>query len=172
MTTALTTQSDHRPALERLTHLLQSPQGWNEDQAREMVEVLSQPARPAWTMAHVAALLHPYYEKDTPQAIREIEAEDWAHELRDYPQWAIKAAICWWKSADNKDRRKRPLEGDISARINVEMMAVRAAKTALRSGVDPHRYVTREVEERVTPEAAAEIMAQVGFAPKKFGGEA
>lgn len=137
-----------------------------------MVEVLSQPARPAWTMAQVAALLHPYYEKDTPQAIREIEAEDWAHELREYPQWAIKAAIRWWKSADNKDRRKRPLEGDISARINVEMIAVRAAKTALRSGVDPHRYVTRKVEERVTPEAAAEIMAQVGFAPKKFGGEA
>ena len=123
-------------------------------------------------MAHVAALLHPYYEKDTPQAIREIEAEDWAHELREYPQWALRDAMRWWKSADNKDRRKRPVEGDIAARARVEMMAVNVAKTALRSGIDPQSRITAQPQPRVTPEAASEIMAKAGYAPKTFGGDA
>ena len=36
------------------------------------------PVEPVWCLARVAALLSPYYEKETPQAVREMEAEDWA----------------------------------------------------------------------------------------------
>lgn len=79
-------------------------------------------------MARIAVLLNPYFDKDTPHGVRVAEAEDWADELSPYPEWAIDRAVRWWKSADNKDRRKRPLEGDIAARCKVEMMAVRAAR--------------------------------------------
>ena len=96
-----------------------------------MLPALTAPASQVWVMARVAALLNPYFEKDTPQAVREIEAEDWAVALRGFPQWALENAVRWWKSADNPDRRKRPLEGDIAARCKVEMMAVTAAEIHL-----------------------------------------
>jgi hypothetical protein len=92
---------------------------------------LSEPAHPARVMARVLALLNPYFDKDTPQAIREIEAEDWAHALSAYPYWAIERAARWWKSENNEDRRKRPLEGDIARRCRVEMDAVNAAQRML-----------------------------------------
>lgn len=121
--------------LERLTHLLPSlrecPKAKAE--ASSMLPAITAPANPVWVMARVAALLNPYFEKDTPQAVREIEAEDWAVALRGIPQWALENAVRWWKSADNPDRRKRPLEGDIAARCKVEMMAVRAAQINLNA---------------------------------------
>jgi hypothetical protein len=142
--TAETVASD----LERLTHLLPSlrecPKAKAE--ARQMLAPLTTPAHPVWLMARVAALLSPYFEKDTPQAVREIEAEDWAHELRDKPQWAVEKAVRWWKSADNPRRRIRPLEGDISGRVRFEMMAVRAAQIHINaSGQVP------APQERVAP---------------------
>ena len=88
-------------------------------------------------MARIAALLVPYYEKDTPQAIRNMEAEDWAAELGNHPQWAVESAVRWWKSEANPDRRKRPMEGDIAARCKRETDAVRAATRVLGSPVKP-----------------------------------
>lgn len=93
-----------------------------------MVARLSHPAPNEWLLARVAALLSPYYEKDTPQTIREMEAEDWLAELAGSPRWAVEAACRWWKGAENDRRHKRPFEGDISARVMVEMDAVRAGK--------------------------------------------
>lgn len=88
-----------------------------------MVARLSHPAPNEWLLARIAALLSPYYEKDTPQAIREIEAEDWLAELAGSPRWAIEAACRWWKGSENDRRHKRPFEGDIKAQV-VEIMGV------------------------------------------------
>jgi DNA-binding transcriptional LysR family regulator len=98
------------------------------------VAALSEPAHPAKVMARVLALLNPYFDKDTPQAIREIEAEDWAAALGCQPYWAIEKAARWWKSDANPDRRKRPLEGDLVARVKREMDAVNAARFMLARG--------------------------------------
>ncbi|MCA0961167.1 hypothetical protein [Salipiger bermudensis] len=131
---------------------------------------LSQPCDPVRTMARAAALLEPYYDKGTPQSIREIEMEDWADALDRFPDWAIDRACKWWKSAANPDRRKRPLEGDIEARCKVEMMAVRAAEIRERSG---WAGVANEApRDPVSPERANEILRAAGFAPKRFGAEA
>jgi hypothetical protein len=96
------------------------------------VAALSAPCNPTWCMARVAALLSPYYDKATPQAVREIEAEDWLEALAEYPQWAIERAVRWWKSADNADRRRRPMEGDIAARCVVEMRGIKAVPAIVR----------------------------------------
>lgn len=101
------------------------------ERAVRVVTLLSAPAQPAWTMARIAALLSPYYEKDMPQAVQMMEAQDWAEALAEYPQWVIERAVRWWKSADNPDRRKRPFEGDIAARCDVEMGGIRAANLYL-----------------------------------------
>lgn len=125
---------------------------------------------PVWCLARVAALLSPYYEKDTPQGVREMEAEDWREALAEFPRWAIERAVRWWKSADNPDRRKRPLEGDIASRCRVEMNGVPSAVQLLdlrTSGTD----FTRKPDlprERISPDRAASILAEAGFSPKKM----
>lgn len=119
MTTAITSLADQGQAEQAEAWLLRLPQLPPADlpDQREIeatVAALSQPANPSWILARVASLLLPYYEKDTPQAVREMEAEDWLESLADMPQWAIDRAVRWWKGSDNPDRRKRPLEGDIA----------------------------------------------------------
>lgn len=125
-----------------------------------------------WISARVAALLSPYYEKDIPQAVREMEAEDWREALAEFPRWAIERAVRWWKSADNPDRRKRPLEGDIAARCRIEMNGVPSAMKMLelrRTGPDFTKK--EEPRARVCKETADEILRQAGFAPKRMTAE-
>jgi hypothetical protein len=122
-----------------------------------------------WISARVAALLSPYYEKDIPQAVRKMEAEDWEQALSGFPQWAIERAVRWWKSADNQDRRKRPMEGDIVARCRVEMNGVPSAVQVLelrRTGRDFSKK--EEPRERISAERAAELLREAGFAPKQM----
>jgi hypothetical protein len=161
-----------------LTHSLPSlrhDQG-ARDAARPVVDRLSVNASPEWTMARIAALLSPYYEKDVPQAVRIMEAEDWAEALAEYPQWAIQNAVRWWKSEHNHDRRKRPMEGDIAERCRIEVQPVRAAKYYLDREIVPvassapalPRPSLPDQEERQA--ISARIMAEV-FQGKKIGGE-
>lgn len=135
--------------------------------------VLSEPADTSWLLARVMSLMLPYYEKQTPQAVREMEAEDWAEALGDYPQWAIDAAVRWWKSDKNPNKNRRPVEGDITARLKVDMRPISNAQWKIEEFDNPRpKYGPIDAPERkpCTPEAAAEIMARAGFAPKRFGG--
>lgn len=118
--------------MERLRHLLTSPDSADNMALEIAVRNLSQPANDTWVMARIAALLSPYYEKEIPESIRMMEAEDWADALCGLPEWAITKAVRWWKSDKNPKRHKRPLEGDILARVKIEMEAVRAAQIKLR----------------------------------------
>lgn len=120
-----------------------------------------------WISARVAALLSPYYEKDIPQAVRKMEAEDWEQALSGFPQWSIERAVRWWKSDANTDRRKRPLEGDIVARCRVEMDGVASASKVLEMKQRGAEHQP-EVRERMLPERAAEIMRDVGFGVKRM----
>ena len=120
-----------------------------------------------WISARVAALLSPYYEKDIPQAVRKMEAEDWEQALSGFPQWAIERAVRWWKSDGNADRRKRPLEGDIVARCRVEMDGVASACKVLEMKQRGAEHKP-EPRERLTADRAAEIMRDVGFGVKRM----
>lgn len=123
-------------------------------------------------MARVAALLNPYYDKDTPPAIRKMEAEDWLEELQSYPQWAIERAVRWWKSADNPGRRKKPLEGDIAARCKVEMRGIGSLQKILErkaSGIWFAPRTHRQIESKQDRQASAEkILAEAGFRVKRM----
>jgi hypothetical protein len=161
--------------LEWLKHSLPSLRDCPETRKKveAAVAALSEPAHPAKVMARVLALLNPYFDKDTPQAIREIEAEDWAAALGCQPYWAIEKAARWWKSDANPDRRKRPLEGDLVARVKREMDAVNAARFMLAQGVASRSQAEKQPpepeQERISGDRAAEIMAEVGVTVKKFG---
>lgn len=160
--------------MERLQLLLRSPQGsLDTDHMRAVVDALAAPADGRWLLARIASLLGSYYEKNTPQAIREMEAEDWAAALASYPVWAVNLAVRWWKGPENASRSRRPLEGDIVARANKEMDAVRAAQIHLRRLESGAMEAAAPAEERriATPEQRAAIMLELGFKPKGFGGE-
>lgn len=144
-----------------------------KDEIERIAGKLMEPASAAWCMARVAALLNPYYDKDTPQSVRVMEAEDWREALARFPDWAIERAARWWKSADNPDRRKRPLEGDIAARCLVEMNGVFSAVEIAerrRSGREfatdaPRDRISKGQDERAR---ADEIVRLAGFAPRRI----
>lgn len=133
-------------------------------------KTLMAPCSGAWISARVVALLSPYYEKDIPQAVRKMEAEDWREALGGFPRWAIERAVRWWKSDANPDRRKRPLEGDIAARCRVEMNGVPSAYKVLEMKQRGSDYKV-EPRERLTAERAAEILGEAGFAPRRMDAE-
>lgn len=180
MTTELQETRQQAPALtvdqaalgrERLTHLLpllrECPQARGE--AESMLPALTAPADPVWLMGRAAALLSPYYEKNISQGIREMDAEDWAVALGEFPQWAVQNAVRWWKSADNPKRAKRPLEGDIAARVRVEMDAINAAKIHLKRQIV--RKPFQVVDDQITDEQRDETQRIVAeFAARAAGG--
>jgi hypothetical protein len=162
--------------VEWLTHSLPSlrhDQG-ARDAAKTVVASLGAPADAAWTMARIAALLSPYYERDVPQAVRVMEAEDWAEALAEYPQWAIQNAVRWWKSEHNPDRRKRPMEGDIAARCNREVQPIKAARFILSRDIQPPPITatlqpdSRRPAQEERQAFAARVMAEV-FDNKRKG---
>ncbi|WP_406646902.1 hypothetical protein QEZ52_00395 [Aliisedimentitalea scapharcae] len=59
-------------------------------------------------------------------------AEDWYAELRDFPAWAIQDACRWWMGAENGDRRKRPMPGDIAELARKKTSCVRVAARRLQ----------------------------------------
>lgn len=140
-----------------------------------VIQGLSKPVAPAWCMARVAALLSPYYDRDTPQAVRQMDAEDWLLELSPYPQWAIERAVRWWKSSDNPDRRKKPLEGDIAARCKVEMRGIGSLPEILKRSqpapAQPAPAPLTDEERKRRKEQAEAIMQDVGFSARRVPGD-
>lgn len=120
-------------------------------------------------MTRVLALLNPYFEKDTAQSVRIMEAEDWAACLSEYPMFAIQNAARWWKG-ENKKRSTRPLEGDIADRARAEMQIVRDAAAGIklaamkRSEPEPQRDDTP-----LTPEQRAVLDATLARFAKGRG---
>lgn len=145
--------------LERLLRVPQLPPEQRPDIATVTAAMadLTRPCSPVWCMARVASLLNPYFEKDTPQAVRELEMEDWLAALGGYPQWAIDRAVRFWKSAENPQRHRRPVEGDIAARCIHELRGIRAVPELMR----PRPRDAEPPRPDMTPEQRAEMAQKV-----------
>lgn len=133
---------------------------------------LTEAPRKQWMMARVVSLLSQYYAADVSQGAVKMMAEDWAVELEDYPEWAIEKAVRWWKSAANPDRKKRPLEGDISARAKVEAGVISVGRLAVKryeQGRTPYQSPDRKDPHKGDPDGASRTFAAVGYKPNRFG---
>jgi len=144
----------------------------DRDQIESGIRHLSVPADPAWIMARVLALLTPYFTASVPEAVRRIEAEDWMAALKGYPHWAIEKAVRWWKSDENPERKRKPLDGDIVERVKFEMGVLSFGAMKVREYDEGYRKRTMEPE-RVppTPEEmeqrrafAQDVMRRAGYA--------
>lgn len=109
-------------------------------------------------MGRIATLLGHYWREDDPAELNEAFGRDWADILEGIPQDALaKACTAYLR---NEPRRK-PTPGAIYA----------LARSFIPAPVIVHRAPESEpVKERLTAERAAEIMAEVGFRPQRFGG--
>lgn len=86
-------------------------------------------------------------------------AEDWQEELAPYPSWAISNAARWWMSADNPDRRRKPLPGDIAERAKRERGIAKLAVSRAKRFA-PIEASTPEVDDKpITEEQRAEMNA-------------
>lgn len=122
----------------------------DRDQIEAGVKQLSAPADPAWIMARVLALLTPYFTANIPETVRRIEAEDWMAALKAYPHWAIEKAVRWWKSDENPERKRKPMDGDIVERVKFEMGVLSFGAMKVREY--DAGYAKRNAEpERVSP---------------------
>lgn len=89
-------------------------------------------------------------------------AEDWQEELAPYPSWAIGKAVRWWMSAENADRRRKPLPGDIADRAKREAGILKLAK------FHAERFAPeqpKQAETPITEEQRAEMQATL----RRFG---
>ena len=120
------------------------------------------PAHPAKIGVEVLALLHPYFEKDTPQAVRARISEKWQSALGQFPEWAIMRACEWWTGPDNDKRHQTPKEGDIAARCRVEMDVVNAARIKLQSQAKDQQPT--EERPHMTEEQMAEMRRRMADA--------
>lgn len=142
------------------------------------VAQLPKRAEPEKALVRVVALLRQYFQTDTAQSVIEVEAEDWADALSPFPDWAIRRACRWWQGADNPNRKRKPMIGDIVEICRNETGALDMAKKRL-SDFDfaGAKRLPLPKGERVSPARAAQIMREVYGAdraadaignPKKF----
>lgn len=89
-------------------------------------------------MLRVTALLGQYFTANVPKSVFAMQAEDWLEALRDQPEWAITKAVRWWKSNNNPNFHRKPLEGDIAERVRIEVGVLYVAERALKRGFDAH----------------------------------
>ena len=103
------------------------------------------------------------WERDRNSPAHDRLIIDWMDALQDYPLDEVRAAC---REAVRSRPNAMPNEGHIVAKI-MEARAefVRASRAASPARPD-------EPRPKVTPERAAEILAEVGFRPKTFGGHA
>jgi hypothetical protein len=147
----------------------------DRDQIVSGIKALSVPADPGWIMARVMALLSPYFTASVPEAVRVIEAEDWLAKLQGNPQWAIEKACRWWKSEQNPDHRRKPIEGDIANRVKHEMGILSFAALKVKeydAGVsrlsEPKDEPPTQAERDERRIAAERVMAELGFTTKRM----
>lgn len=100
------------------------------------------------------------WERDRGSMASDRMLTDWMDALQDFPLDEVRAAC---KSAVLRNPDRMPNEGHVRAEI-MKSRAVRV-KPALPA-------LNRESEPRVSKERAAEILAEAGFAPRRFGQEA
>ena len=114
-------------------------------------------SRREWVLGRIATLLSHYWRDDDPSELTEAIARDWADILEGLPQDAIsKACTSYLRS----EPRRKPTPGAIYA------LARDFVPRPVIVARSPEPDIPRE---RMSAERAAEIMAEVGFRPKRMG---
>ena len=111
--------------------------------------------------SEVKVVLSAYFQPHEAEDIKAAQLAWWCDELQDWTREQVVWALRKW----NRERpRIRPTPGDIVAICK----EARGKKCAASMPVQP----PEPRKERVSKDRAAEILAEAGFSPKRFGGDA
>lgn len=155
-----------------LTELLRQPLSTKgeRDMVEQIAAALQKPVTPTWCQGRIVVTLSHYFVAQLEKQQVEAVFDDWFHELREFPAWAISNACRWWLSRKNEKRRVKPMPGDIGARARLELGIVKLAEGAVGRydrGVRPEEpepprkpLTPEEIERR--RQFSAEIMGKLG----------
>lgn len=99
---------------------------------RTVLAAIMEPASREWLAGRIATLMVHYFPNPLPPAVVEAMAHDWFRIIGDRPQWAISDGVDWWLGPENKDRKRKPVPGDIAESADRFTVPMRAAQTMLK----------------------------------------
>ena len=123
-----------------------------------MLSLRDQPEHRQWIAGRIYTLLSHYWREDDPDALTTAIASDWVEVLAGMPQRAIQNACVQYL---RDEPRRKPTPGAI-------LELTRAAAPPPRMVVA--NFPPLPKPERISGERANEIMSEIGFRPKSFGG--
>ena len=112
----------------------------------------------ASVMAAVKATLRQYWTPKDDEIVDAVEVDDWRAALEDWPVDDIRRHLRMWV-AENPN--KRPNHGHIAQSLKMERG---------RQWAENQPKPQEEPRERATASAVDDILAEVGFRPKRMGG--
>ena len=119
----------------------------------------------AWLIERASVCLANFYDPDQDPKLRAAVRATFAKSLADLPKWAIDRGFAEWERT--MTRRPTPADIRILAEREVEPFGKEAAR---RERLDrEHRQEAEDRDrQRVTPEAAARIIAEAGMTPDRL----
>lgn len=112
--------------------------------------------------SEVKTVLSAYFQPHEAPEIRAAQLAWWCDELQDWTQEQVVWGLRQW----NRDNpRARPTPGDVLGLLR----AMRGKREAERMALMPRPQ--EPIRQPLTAAAAAAIMAEIGFGPRKFGEE-
>lgn len=116
------------------THFLTRPFADETEaaQAKAVLGVASEPACDRTVAKRVVSLLNHYFVSPLPAGQAADVANDWLEIIGNPPEWALHDACIWWIGPNNPNCARKPLPGQIAARIKTEMEPIRTAEIALQ----------------------------------------
>jgi len=109
----------------------------------------------------VEVVLDGYWHTQPPVELKAAVMADWADELEDWTLEQVRWGLRAWR---RENPRRKPNPGDILGILKTQRGKTEAAKLAALPRPQPAPRAP------VTGEAAAEILARAGFAPRRVGG--
>lgn len=117
------------------------------------------------TLQRVNAVLGLYFDPDFDAQTKAAVREEFVRALAGKPQWAVQRAFDQWV----KTGSRRPTPNEICILVDRELRPM-AEELARRDAERREAEAAREAAQkaRVTPEAAARIMAEAGMTPDRL----
>lgn len=131
-----------------------------EKSSQALTSAIHSPSDRAETLERARRVLSLFYEPDLSPHDRAAMLEEFADALAAYPEWAMHRAFDAWV----KQHKRRPSPGEIVILAQAE---IRPLTDELKQR-EPREPRLGLDDQRVTPEAAAEILAKAGFTPRRM----
>lgn len=122
-------------------------------------------AAPGETLKRINAVLALYFEPDTDPQAKAAIREEYVRALAAFPAWAMHRACDQWV----KSSVRRPSPGELAILAGKEIQPFTDELARRKALEDAEREEEeRRARDRVSPEAAARIMAEAGMTPDRL----